>query len=171
MDTPAESSGILGHLEQHLGSVQKVESGKSEHGNRGYDLTFFHQDQPPISTVVTNGLRFQSITAVIPEELACTLWDGQEHIAHFLTDTTASMLLEMGRGLDFGMVVENDEPILQGTAICGVLAHPSPYFDSGFNVFPTSEEATLQIVSLLPVTSGEAALSQQEGPEALFEVP
>lgn len=168
MDTPAESNDVLAHLERHLGPVGKVESGKSEQGNRGYDLTFFHQDQPPISTVVTNGLRFQSITSMVPEEIACTLWDGQEHIAHFLADTTASMLLKTGRGLDFGMVIENDEPILQGTAICGLLAHPSPYFDSGLSVFPNGQQPALQIVSLIPVTSGEAAVAQNEGPEALF---
>ncbi|PTM56782.1 suppressor of fused domain protein [Desmospora activa] len=169
MDTPGQSGEVLKHLERHLGTVHKVESAKSSKENRGYDLIFFHNDEPPISTVVTNGLRFQSITSMLPEELVCTLWDGQEHIAHYLVDSTASMLLRGGCSLDYGMVIENKQPIVSNTEIQAILAHPSPYFGNTFDLFPNTNEPTLQMISLIPITLAEAAFVKKEGPEALFE--
>ncbi|TDD04589.1 suppressor of fused domain protein [Saccharopolyspora terrae] len=169
MGTPTGSSGVLGHLEHHLGPVQRVESAQSDQGNRGYDLTSFHRDEPPISTIVTNGLRFQTITSMLPEELACSLWDGQENVAQYLVDSTASMILKNGRGLEYGMVIENRQPIVNGTEIQAVLAHQSPFFGGSFDVFPDNNQPELQIISLIPITSGEAGVVHSEGPSALFE--
>lgn len=168
MTTPTGANGVLGHLERHLGPVQRVESAQSDQGNRGYDLTTFHQDEPPISTVVTNGLRFQTVTSMLPEELACSLWDGQESVAHYLVDSTASMILQNSRGLEYGMVIENRQPIINGTEIQAVLAHQTPFFGGTFDVYPDDQRPELQIISLIPITSREAAVAREEGSDALF---
>ncbi|MFD7506012.1 suppressor of fused domain protein [Streptomyces sp. NPDC059850] len=155
--------GFLGHLEQHLGTIRHIASGHS-------DLVEFHQPDPGISTVITNGLRFQSLTATRPQELVCSLWEGQRDIARYFVDSMAGVLLEQGRGLEYGAVVVNDRPVLEGTEMHGVLAHPSPYFGSDFDLFPgASGEPGVQIITLMPVTAPEAALVEEEDADELFE--
>ena len=105
---------------------------------------------------------------MLPEELACSLWDGQENVAHYLVDSTASMILHNGRGLEFGMVIENRQPIINGTDIQAILAHRTPFFGGTFDVYPDNQQPELQIISLIPITTGEAALARDEGPDALF---
>ncbi|GAA4613535.1 suppressor of fused domain protein [Saccharopolyspora hordei] len=162
--------GLLEHFGQRLGPVQRVESGRSAQGNRGYDLAFYGSDEPPISTVITNGLRFQSITSMLPEELVCSLRADQEHIAHYLVDSIASMIIQNGTGMEYGSVFHNDQPIIDGTAITAVLAHTSPLFDEAFNLFPDQDAPTLQIISLVPITDAEVEFIGEEGADMLFEV-
>ena len=37
-----------------------------------------------------------------------------------------------------------------------------------FDVYPDNQQPELQIISLIPITTGEAALARDEGPDALF---
>lgn len=165
--------GFLGHLEQHLGNIRHIESGRSDSGgtgHRGYDLVEFHTPDPGVSTVITNGLRFQSLTATRPQELVCSLWEGQRDIVRYFVDSMAGVLLGQGRGLEYGAVVVNDRPVLEGTEMHGVLAHPSPYYGSDFDLFrDASGEPAVQIITLMPVTAAEAALVEEEDADELFE--
>jgi hypothetical protein len=169
--------GFLGHLERHLGEIRHIESGHSDgssaggpSGRRGYDLVGFHAPDPGISTVVTNGLRLQPLTATRPQELVCSLGEGQREIARHVVDSMARALLGQGRGLEYGAVVVNDRPVLEGTEMRGVLAHPSPYFGGDFDLFrDSSGEHAVQIITLMPVTAGEAALVEAEDADELFE--
>ncbi|MFE3188737.1 suppressor of fused domain protein [Nocardia sp. NPDC059240] len=163
-------TGLLEHLERRLGPVQRVESANTDNGNRGYDLTFYDVEEPPVTTVVTNGLRFQNITSMLPEELVCSLRSDQQHIAHYLVDSIASMIIRNRRGMEFGSIFENDQPIVEGTEIVGVIAHVNPTFDQGFNLFPDATAPVLQMITLVPVTAPEIDFAHGEGEDALFEV-
>ncbi|MER5393064.1 suppressor of fused domain protein [Saccharopolyspora sp. NPDC002686] len=170
MDESTPDSGLLQHLEAHLGAVRKVESARSDAGNRGYDLSFFHRDEPPVSTVVSNGLRFQPVTSMMPQELTCSLWDQQEHVAHYLVDSVASMVIRNEQGLEYGSYFKNNGPIVEGTGITAVLAHPSPFHGESFNLFPDHQSPALQIITLLPITDPEVGFVEAEGADGLFEV-
>ncbi|KAA5828762.1 suppressor of fused domain protein [Saccharopolyspora hirsuta] len=170
MATPENRTGLLEHLKSHLGTIQKIESARSDEGNRGYDLVFFHKDDPGITTVATNGLRFQSITSMLPEELVCSLRTDQQHIAHYLVDSIASMIIRNGTGMEYGSVFQNDQPIIEDTEITAVIAHTSPLFDEAFNLFPNDQAPTLQIISLVPITNAEVEFVGEEGADMLFEV-
>lgn len=161
---------ILDHFEQRLGRVQRVELASSERGNRGYDLCFYTREEPPVTTVVTNGLRFQSITSMLPEELVCSLRSDQEHIAHYLADSIASLIIKNQRGMEYGSFFENNQPIIKETEIVGVVAHISPLFDEAFNLYPNSTTPTLQIITLVPITKFEVEFIEAEGADMLFEV-
>ncbi|UGT40989.1 suppressor of fused domain protein [Nocardia yamanashiensis] len=162
--------GLLEHLKRRLGSPRRVESAQSDRGNRGYDLVFYEVEDPGIVTVVTNGLRFQRITAIRPEELVCSLRSDQERFVHYLVDSIASMIVENGRGMEYGSVFGGDRPIIDGTSITGVIAYTSPLFDAGFDFFPTADAATVQMISLVPVTEYEIDFVADEGADMLFEV-
>ncbi|MEV0703039.1 suppressor of fused domain protein [Saccharopolyspora sp. NPDC050389] len=161
---------LLDHLEQRLGPVQRIESAQSDRGNRGYDLTFYQNEEPPVTTVVTNGLRFQKITSMLPEELVCSLRSDQQHIAHYLTDSIASLIIKNERGMEYGSVFDNDQPIIEGTEIVGLIAHTSPMFDEAFNLYPDQTKPQLQILTLVPITKPEINFVGREGADMLFEV-
>ncbi|MER7080961.1 Suppressor of fused protein (SUFU) [Saccharopolyspora kobensis] len=170
MSTSQPSPGLLEHLEQRLGPVQQVESAKSDRGNRGYDLAFYRAEESSVSTVVTNGLRFQTITSMMPEELVCSLRSDQQHIAHYLVDSIASMIIRNRTGMEYGSIFQNDQPIIEGTEITAVIAHTSPLFDEAFNLFPNDQAPTLQLISLVPITNAEVEFVENEGADTLFEV-
>ncbi|GAA4865910.1 suppressor of fused domain protein [Saccharopolyspora rosea] len=162
--------GLLDHFEQRLGPVQEVESARSEEGNRGYDLAFYQAAEPPITTVVTNGLRFQPVTSMLPEELVCSLRTDQKNVAHYLVDSVATLIIRNRQGMEYGSIFDNEQPIIAETGITAVIAHTSPLFDESFNLFPNSEAPTLQILSLVPITAAEVDFVQSEGADMLFEV-
>jgi hypothetical protein len=109
--------------------VQLVDPAQSERGNRGYDLCFYESEEPPVTTVVTNGLRFQAITAMRLEELVCSLRSDQKHVTHHIVDSLASLVLQNQRGMEYWTLFENDEPIVLETEIFGVIGHISPVLD------------------------------------------
>ncbi|MFE3545205.1 suppressor of fused domain protein [Nocardia sp. NPDC059177] len=170
MSADENFSGLLEHLEQRLGPVRRVESAQTEAGNRGYDLTFYEVEDPPVTTVVTNGVRFQQIRSMLPEEFLCMLRSDQAHIAQHLVDSIASMAIRSQRGMEYGTVFRNKKPIITGTEIVGVVAHVNPKFDDTFNLFPNATAPRLQIVTLVPVTGYELDFVKEEGADKLFEV-
>ncbi|MGP3974055.1 suppressor of fused domain protein [Streptomyces sp. 8N114] len=156
----------LDHLRRHLGEVVEREEAQ----DRGYGLLEFRRETPPLSTVTTDGLRSQGLTALAPVELACTLWEGQRHVARHLVDSMAQILLRNpSRLIEYGFVVENDEALLKGTQIHAVLGCPSPFFRDGFGLLKEeSGNINVQTITLLPITAGEADLVRDEGEDALF---
>ncbi|AUG81714.1 hypothetical protein CFP65_7112 [Kitasatospora sp. MMS16-BH015] len=162
--------GLLEHLTERLGPVRSVEPARSERGNRGYDLAFYSQAEPPITTVVSNGLRFQQVAAIRPEELVCSLLPDQQHLARHLVDSIASLIIRHKQGMEYGSVFHNDRPIIEETEITGVVGQVSPLFGRDFDLFPNADAATLQLITLVPITTPEVAFIQAEGADKLFEV-
>ncbi|MFE6862799.1 suppressor of fused domain protein [Nocardia sp. NPDC057668] len=170
MTEDARFPGLLEHIEQRLGPVQRVESAKTAAGNRGYDLTFYENDQPPVTTVVTNGLRFQAITSMLPEEIMCSLRSDQQHIAMYLVDSMASLILKNKQGMEYGSVFENSKPLIEGTKITALVGHTNLIHDVGFNLFPGHDAPKLQLITMVPITGYEVDFIKEEGPDMLFEV-
>ncbi|MFC8564774.1 suppressor of fused domain protein [Streptomyces sp. NPDC057245] len=129
-------------------------------------------EEPALVTVVTDGLRFQPVTCLANFELACTLRVEQRHIARHFTDSVARRTLARPDSLvQYGFVVENDRPLVNGTRIQALLGCPSPYFRDGFDLLrDESGGITVQTITLLPITSGEAGLVREKGMDAVAEL-
>lgn len=158
--------GLLEHLERHLGPVRRVKST----GADGYDLAFYESTEPAVTTVVTNGLRFQPVTSMLPEELVCSLLLEQAHIAHFLADSLAGLVVKNKLGLEYGSIFENNVPLVNETEMVGVIAHTNPLWHEDFNLYPSQDAPELQLISLVLVTRPEIDFVRSEGPDVLFEV-
>lgn len=161
-------SGFLEHLDE-LGAISRVEGPESDDSNRGYALIHSIIADPGVATVTTNGLRFQRITALLPEEFTCSLQQNQEHFARYLVATLASLAISSGRGLEYDQVVKNDQPIIENTRMHGVLAVPSPYFGKKFDLYH-EDTRTIQIITLIPVTSAEADFAEEADAEELYDI-
>jgi hypothetical protein len=156
---------VLEHLEHYLGVARTYEEPTVLGRNRGYGLFFCYGGG--CVSVVTNGLRFQPITALTAQELVCTVYTDQRKGAHLLVPLTAELLLSRGRGFIHEETIAGDgEPLLPGTEIEGVIATlVHPYASDGFD-----ESQGMRFVTLLPATGPELALAIDEGVEALFSV-
>jgi Suppressor of fused protein (SUFU) len=163
-------SGYLDHVQAYLGPVAEVEPPVVDGRNRGYALLFCRTPDGDLVSVVTNGLRFQSITTIMPQELVCTMRADQRRAAHLLIALTAELVMRMRQGLSLNQVVPSPHPLVPNTAITGVVADTHPYADDDFDVLlDASGTAELQIITLLPATAGEIAFAQQHGIDALYE--
>lgn len=160
-------AGLIEHLESFAGRCGGAEPPTVRGGNRGYALAFYSDERT--STVISNGVRFQEVAAVLPEELACTLRTDQEAAAHHIVDVVAAKVIETGRGVEWDQVLVWDGPLLADTEIHGLLAGTHPYFDEGFNTFPV-ERPELRIVTLIPATERELALAADKGAEHVVEL-
>ena len=171
MSTPGGYGRFLEHLEAKLGGIKHVEGPEVSGSNRGYALIYSHLADPGVSTVTTNGVRFQQITSILPEEFTCSLQEDQEHIARYLVDTVASLAISSGRGLEYEQVVKNDQPIIANSQMHGILALPSPYFGGDFDLYRDDNgQPTLQIITLLPVTAAEADYVEEADAEELYDI-
>ncbi|GAB2562471.1 suppressor of fused domain protein [Nocardia heshunensis] len=172
MTSPREFEGLFEHNVRYLGNFRYAEPADDGTRNRGYDLAFFDQEEYKVTSVVTNGLRFQDIDALFPEELICTLHTGQEGFAHHLVNLTAGLVIRNRRGLEYDSVFMNESPLIEGTQICGVLGYPSPFFGPEFDLFYGSDakRPELQTVTLIPVTKPEAEYAAENSPDELWDI-
>lgn len=167
--------GLLTHLEAHLGPLREAARPGGADDRRPYDLAAydFEPKGMPVTTVVTNGLRFRRITTPKPQEVLCSLWSGHAEIAAYLVETTAEHIVRTGQGVAFGTVVANDRPIVPGTGIVGVLGCTGHWFGADFALHTDeSGDVLTQLVTLLPVTRPEAdfvAERGHDGMDALWE--
>ena len=157
MSSPGGYDRFLEHVEGRLGAITHVEGPEVSGSNRGYALIHTNLPDPGVATVTTNGVRFQEIVSMLPEEFTCSLQEDQEHIARYLVDTVASLAISSGRGLEYDQVVKNDQPIVAGTRIHGILASPSPFFGGEFDLYHSDNgQPSLQIITLIPTTAAKA---------------
>ncbi|MFE3188727.1 suppressor of fused domain protein [Nocardia sp. NPDC059240] len=162
--------GLLEHNLQHLGKFRYAEPADNGVRNRGYDLVFYDLDEHGVTSVTTNGLRFQAIDALLPEELICTLSIGEEGFAHHLVGLVASRIIQRRKGLEFGEILVTETPLIDDTQISGVLAATSPFFGTDFDFFCGSgEHPVLQTITLLPITSREAKFVVENSPDELWD--
>jgi hypothetical protein len=65
-------AGFLPQITEHLGPVQWVEEPTAHGPNRGFAVLYLNAPGSEVGSAVTNGLRFQTIKAVFPQELCCS---------------------------------------------------------------------------------------------------
>ncbi|WP_328475264.1 suppressor of fused domain protein [Actinoplanes sp. NBC_00393] len=165
MSTTDKYSGFLEHIQAYLGPVRETEPPTD-----GYALLFCRTPDDDLASVVTNGLRFQPITAVLPQELVCTVHAAQRKAAHLITALTAELVMKSRRGLVLEQVIPSPHPLIPHSDIGGVIAAIHPYADDDFDTLHSpGDAAELQLITLLPATTGELLFAEQHGTEALFQ--
>lgn len=170
MSTAEKFSGFLDHVQRYLGRIRDGEAPTVEGGNRGYALFFVLNAGGDLVSVVTNGLRFQRVRAVLPQELVVTVHARHERAAHFLARITADQVIQTGVGLVYDQVVMADNPIIPESQIQGVIASTHPYVDADMEEMPGADgETELQLLTLIPVTGAEGQLARQQGADALYD--
>ncbi|MBG0566744.1 suppressor of fused domain protein [Actinoplanes aureus] len=170
MSATEKYSGFLDHIQSYLGPVRETEPPTVTGGNRGYALFFCRTPDDDLLSVVTNGLRFQPITAVLPQELVCTVHSVQRKAAHLITALTAEVVMKGRRGLALEQVIPSPGPLVPDSDIGGVIAAAHPYADDEFDMLRSAEGAVeLQLITLIPATTGELLYAERHGTGALFE--
>jgi hypothetical protein len=122
-------------------------------------------------SAVTTGVRFQAIQSPLPLEFACSALPDQEDEAAFLVHVFADMAVRDGSEVEYDDGFMNDEPLIPGTSIYGLLAAPHPRADEMFNMFRNDkDELQVQFITLVPVTTEEAEYLQTHETGDLFDL-
>ncbi|KEI45420.1 suppressor of fused domain protein [Saccharopolyspora rectivirgula] len=163
-------SGFPAHVEQYVGRVRGADSNRAGDRDRGYYLVYCdHPDRTHVS-VLTSGLRDYTAGAPLPQELICTLRSEQEKYARHLTAVIAELLTETQSRVGYGALIMNDRILLPDTEISGALAAPHPYLDDEFDILlDDAGEPVLQLITLVPISRGEAQLVARQGRDALYD--
>lgn len=163
-------SGFPAHVEAHLGRVRGADSQVADGRDRGYHLVYCdHADGTSVS-VLTSGLRMHLAGAPLPQELVCTLHASQESYARHLTGVIAELLTESGSRVGYGALIMNDRALLPDTEICGALAAPHPYLGDDFDMLLAPDGTpVLQLITLIPISRGEAQLVSRYGKDVLYD--
>ena len=158
------------HVEKHIGRVRGADGRKAGGRVRAYHLVYCdHHDGAHVS-VLTSGLRDKTAGAPLPQELVCTLRADQEHYAKHLTGVVAELLTESDSRVGYGALIMNDRVLLPGTEMAGALAAPHPYLGDEFDVLLDEDgQPVLQLITLVPVTRGEAQLVARYGRDVLYD--
>ncbi|MEV5838165.1 suppressor of fused domain protein [Nocardia sp. NPDC052112] len=171
MTSASQFPNLLEHNSEHLGKFRYAEPAEIEGRNRGYDLIFYDNDEHPVTSVITNGLRFHEMPSLLPEELVCTLNTGQEGFSHYIVGIIADLILRNQRGIEYDSILVNDTPLITETKIHGVLGYPSPFFGDEFDLLRNSDgKPVLQLITLLPITRQEAEFADENSPDELWEI-
>jgi hypothetical protein len=167
--TPA-FAGFLPQIADHLGPVQWVEEATAHGGNRGFAVLYLRESGSEVGSAVTNGLRFQNIKVVFPQELCCTLLAEQEETAHKIVVRVAQMILEGGAGVTTGAAIPGREPLAPGSDMVGVICADHPFVDAQFDTVRDDDgKVEMQIITLIPASTAELALAAGQGMDALFD--
>ncbi|GAA0511251.1 hypothetical protein GCM10011581_01370 [Saccharopolyspora subtropica] len=163
-------SGFPAHVEKHIGRVRGADSRTAGGRDRGYHLVYCDHEDGAHVTVLTSGLRDRTAGAPLPQELLCTLQSSQERYARHLTGVIAELLTESDSRVGYGALIMNDRVLLPDTEIAGALAAPHPYLGDEFDVLlDDSGQPVLQLITLIPITRGEAQLVARYGRDALYD--
>lgn len=138
--------------------------------DRGYDLVYCDHPGGAHVTVLTSGLRDRTAGAPLPQELVCTLQADQQLHARHLAGVIAELLTESDSRVGYGALIMNDRILLPESEIAGALAAPHPYLGDEFDVLiDASGQPVLQLITLVPITRGEAQLVARYGRDALYD--
>lgn len=161
-------SGFPAHVENYVGEVRGADSRSTDVRERHYDLVYV--DHRPHVTVLTNGLRDHVAGAPLPQELVCTVHAEQERYGRHLTAVVAELLTESASRVGYGALIMNDRVLLPGTEMAGALAAPHPYLGDEFDVLLADDGTpVLQLITLVPISRGEAQLAARHGRDALYD--
>lgn len=170
MSTAEKFSGFVDHIERYLGTIRDGEPPTVGGGNRGYALFFLLNGPGDLVSVVTNGLRFQRIRAVRPQEFVVTTHTRHEQAARFLSVITADQVIRTEVGLVFDQVVMAENTLIPDSQIQGVIASTHPYVDAELeDLTDENGEVELQVITLIPITGPEGRLVQESGADALYD--
>ncbi|RKR88172.1 suppressor of fused protein SUFU [Micromonospora pisi] len=130
----------------------------------------FQPDEADFVTFASLGLSAAKITAVFPQEIVCSVVDGQDGAAEHLVRIAVELVLQQGRGLVNEDVIPNDGPLLAGTEIHGVLVASHPSLGDSFNVVFAEDGVTVvaELMTMIPITANEVALARREGVQTLI---
>ncbi|MFE1177164.1 suppressor of fused domain protein [Streptomyces sp. NPDC058773] len=171
MTTSEPYAGFPDHIEGFLGKVYDAEPPVVEGKNRGFSLFFCKSDDGDLVSVVTNGLRFQKITTIMPQELACTVLADQRAYARALVALTATLVIRMGEAVQVDQVIPAPEPFWEDLHMAGVMIVTHPYIEDGFeSVQNASGRTEMAILTIVPVTASEIAYVNENGADALYEI-
>lgn len=152
---------VLDHFDDYLGEGEQVDSVGS--------IAIWRYERDEFVSFVTVGLSESDIRAVYPQELVCSVEEGQDGAADYLVKSTLELVLPAQYGLVDNQVIRNDQPLLARTQISAVLAADHPYLDEQFNVvYDDERNIASMIMTLIPLTTPEADLAQARGIDDLF---
>ncbi|RSN60645.1 hypothetical protein DMH01_15250 [Amycolatopsis sp. WAC 04182] len=149
------------HLTRFLGQGRRV----TDVGG----VEIWRHERPEYVTFATHGLSSQPITAVYPQELVCSVEHGQDGAALHLVRATLEIVEENRRGVVNNQVIRNNQPLLADTDITGVLVGGHPYLDDFDVIFGADRKVLVELMTLIPLTSGEVARSTSTGVDALLD--
>ena len=154
---PGRYEGLLSHTERYLGPVTHGQGPNGADGrNRGFAIGFHAHPEYPMVSAATTGVRFQHVSALLPEEFVISALPGQEDEAGYLLHVVADRVVRGGTGYEYGGGYVNAEPLIPGTGIEFLLASPHPFVDDGFDVYCDDQgEPALQFITLIPATRAE----------------
>ncbi|MFI0260289.1 suppressor of fused domain protein [Streptomyces sp. NPDC017056] len=171
MSTPEPYAGFIDHIEGFLGKVYDAEPPVIEGENRGFALFFCKTPAEDLVSVVTNGIRFQKITTIMPIELACTVLPEQRAYARALVTLTANLVIRVGEAVQLDQVIPAPEPFWEDLDMAGVMIVNHPYIEDGFESVLNAEGRTeMQILTVVPVTAAEIAYVNEHDADALYEI-
>lgn len=163
-------AALPAHVETHLGRVLGADSRQTDQRLRDYHLVHCRQPDGAHVSVLSSGLRDELCGAPLPQEVLCTMRSEQQRYARHLTGVVAELLADGGSRLGYGALITNDRLLLPETEIAGALAAPHPYLGEEFDVLLDEAGApALQLVTLIPVSRGEAQLVARRGRDALYD--
>ncbi|WP_031469632.1 suppressor of fused domain protein [Sciscionella sediminilitoris] len=153
---------IDNHMTQYLGEPTVVDAVGP--------VNIWRHDRPEFVSFATHGLTDAPITAIYPQELVCSVQHDQDGAAAFLIQTMTQMILDGARGLVDEQIIAGEQPILEATAITGIIATSHPYLDDEFNiVFDQDQQVQAELLTLIPLTAPEIDRANRDGVDALFE--
>jgi hypothetical protein len=168
---PQRLEGLFEHVERYLGPTRYAQPAEIEGRNRGFAVGIHDHPELSMVTAATTGVRFQPIQSPLPLEFACSARPGQEDEAAYLVHVFADMAVRNGSEVEYDDGFRNDEPLIPGTGIHGLLAAPHPCADEMFNLFRNErDELQLQFITLVPITAPEADYLREHETGELFEL-
>ncbi|MCW2946281.1 MAG: Suppressor of fused protein [Actinoallomurus sp.] len=168
---PDRFDGLLEHVERYLGPARYTQPAEIEGRDRGFAVGIHDHPELSMVTAATTGARFQAIQSPLPLEFACSARPGQEDEAAYLVHVFADMAVENGSEVEYDDGFLNEEPLVPGTSIHGLLAAPHPRADEMFNLFRNARgELQLQFITLVPITGPEAEYLRDHETGELFEL-
>lgn len=163
----ADLSVVREHYLRYLGTAPTIVDRQS-----GVDIALYSPiDNSPFSTAATIGLSTLSISAIVPQELTCSVKPDQSGAAVVLVRLAMQLVLSQRRGLVDEDVIPNGGPLLTGTEVSGILTGAHPYLPDEFNVlFGEDGKPVLNFITLVPLVQAEVDFTRRESVDDLMNL-
>jgi hypothetical protein len=160
-DTSAAFAGLAEHLEEHLGPVlDSADAG---------DFMVEIRTKDAMASAVTDGVRHRLLPSALPVEFACSVHSGQAGEAALLVRAFADRVVRSQAEVEYDDGFAGTDPLIEGSALRGLIAAPHPRADEMFNLFRNVKgELRLQFITLIPITGPEAEYLQNHETGELF---
>lgn len=167
----------MAHLEKVLGPPVQLTRGRDLAGDRqaAFELaTFAGQPVEGAVTLVTVGLSDTALQGPegekVRQELLLCAWNGSRSESLYAgLFSAAQVYLDLGESANPGSVLELDQPLSEPDGPRHVFLYDPTYHPDELATVPAAkgkDGEAIEIVWLIPLTAGEAALVDAEGPDA-----